>query len=114
MPAIVESAKNRPLSYDPVTQTFILYDEIQNGTKKIVRLEKLTKEELSNLAVERQLCDDQGSTVILTGEVFTKKQLADEIKNQTAVGMRMFDVDINYLKFYLSQFPIECFESWMI
>lgn len=111
IPSIIESAKKRPLSLDPASGSFILYDEVLNGSKKIVRLEKLSMDQLINLAAERQLTDEPGITVILTGRSFTKNELATEILNQTIIGKKMFDVDINYLKFYLSQFPDDCFEK---
>ncbi|GEM_PF-1658245 len=111
IPAVVESARKRPLCYDPMTGSYILYDEIASGFKKIVTLDKLSEKELIALSVERLLSDDPGNTVILTGQVFTKKQLANEIISQTIIGKKMFEIDIEYLKFYLSQFPKECFEK---
>ncbi|MEI6141045.1 MAG: hypothetical protein WCP85_17385 [Mariniphaga sp.] len=111
IPAVVESARRRPISFNPVTGTFILYDDVANGSLKIVSLEKLSSKELISLSVERYLADDPGTTIVLTGQSFTKKQLADEIMNQTAIGKQMFDIDIEYLRFYLSQFPQECFEQ---
>ena len=111
IPAVVESARKRPISFNPVTGTFILYDDIASGSLKIVPLEKLSSEELISLSVERYLTDDPGNIIVLTGQSFTKKQLADEILNQTPIGKQMFDIDIEYLRFYLSQFPKECFEQ---
>ena len=110
-PAVVESARKRPLCFDPESGSYILYDEIANGLKKIIPLEKLSEKELIALSAERHLSDGPGTTVILTGQVFTKKQLAEEIINQTPIGKQMFTIDIEYLKYYLSQFPVECFEK---
>jgi hypothetical protein len=110
IPAVVESAKKRPISFNPVSGTYILYDDIASGALKIVPLDKLSHKELISLSVERHLCDDPGTSVILTGQTFTKKQIANEIKNQTTIGKQMFEIDIEYLRFYLSQFPKECFE----
>lgn len=111
IPAVVESARKRPLCFDPVSGSYILYDEIASGLKKIIPLGKLSEKELIALSAERHLSDVPGNTIILTGQVFTKKQLADEIINQTPIGKQMFIIDIEYLKFYLSQFPEECFEK---
>ena len=111
IPAVVESARKRPISFNPATGNFILYDDIASGSLKIVPLEKLSHKELISLSVERQLADGPGTVIILTGQAYTKKQLADEIMNQTTIGKQMFEIDIEYLKFYLSQFPTECFEK---
>ena len=111
IPAVAESARKRPISFNPITGTYILYDDVANGSLKIVPLEKLSRKELIALSVERCLTDSPGNTILLTGQVFTKKQLADEILNQTAIGKQMFDIDIEYLRFYLTQFPKECFEQ---
>ena len=111
IPAVVESARKRPISFNPATGTYILYDDIASGSLKIVPLEKLSDNELISLSVERHLTDDPGTAIVLTGQAFTKKQLADEIMNQTTIGKQMFEIDIEYLRFYLSQFPKECFEK---
>jgi hypothetical protein len=33
------------------------------------------------------------------------------MRAQTKFGKQMFDADVNYLKFYLSQFPPQAFEK---
>jgi hypothetical protein len=111
LPNIIEAAKKRPLSYDPLTDSFIHYDEVCTGIKKIVPLERLNEKQLLDLVIERQLKNEPNITVVLTGETFTNERLAIEIKNQTKIGKLMYIADINYLKFYLSQFPHDCFEK---
>ena len=113
LPPIVESAKSRPLSFDPRSGSYIYYDEVKNGKKNIYPIEKLNPEQLLNLAVKRQLTNIPSTTARMAGETHTysNEQLADEMRSQTKFGKQMFDADINYLKFYLSQFPPEAFEK---
>lgn len=111
LPPIVESAKARPLSYDPRTDEFIYYDDVQKGKKKIYPLEKLTREQLLKLAIERQLTNVPSTTAVLQSQTYTNEQVAEEMRAQTKFGKQMFEADIDYLKFYLSQFPPEAFEN---
>lgn len=113
LPPIVESAKTRPLSFAPHTGVYIYYDEIANGEKKIYPIEKLSDEQLLELAIKRQLTNVPTTTSKLSKEpnTYTNEQLAEEIRAQTKFGKQMFDADINYLKYYLSQFPPEAFEK---
>jgi hypothetical protein len=111
LPAIVESAKSRPLSYDPRTDEFIYYDDVRSEKKKIYPLEKLTHQQLLKLAIERQLANVPSTTVVLKGQTYTNEQVAEEMRAQSKFGKQMFDADVNYLKFYLSQFPPEAFEK---
>jgi hypothetical protein len=111
LPPIVDSAKTRPLSYDPRTDEFIYYDDVASGKKKIYQPEKLTHEQLLKLAIERQLTNLPSATTVLTGETYTNEQVAKEMRAQTKFGKQMFEADIDYLKFYLSQFPREAFEE---
>ena len=110
LPPIVESAKSRPLSYDPRTDKFIYYDDLRTG-KKIYPLEKLTHEQLLKLAIERQLSNVPSTTTVLNGETYTNQQVAEEMRAQSKFGKQIFDADTNYLKFYLSQFPSQVFEK---
>jgi len=110
LPPIVESAKARPLSYDPRTDKFIHYDDVSRGKQKIYPLEKLTHEQLLKLAIERQLTNLPSTTTVL-GENYTNEQVAAEMRARTKFGKQMFEADINYLKFYHSQFPREAFEE---
>jgi hypothetical protein len=109
LPPIVDSAKRRPLSLDPQSGSFIYYDDVEKGKKKITPIEKLKHEQLLKLAIERQVTNKPSITATLNGQVFTNEQLAREIGAQSKIGKQMFNADIEYLKFYLSQFPQECF-----
>ena len=111
LPPIVESAKSRPLSYDPRIDEFIYYDDPRSGRKKLYPLEKLTHEQLLKLAIERQLTNVPATTSVLTDHTYTNEQVAEEMRVQTKFGKQMFAGDINYLKFYLAQFPPEAFEE---
>ena len=111
LPDIVASAKKRPLSYDPKTKRFIYYTDVLNGMSKIYPIDKLNNEELMQLAIERQLTNEPSQTAVLTGQVFSNEQVADEIRKQTKIGRQLFNADIEYLKFYLSQFPENSFEK---
>ncbi len=112
LPPIVEAAKKRPLGVNPHSGSFIYYDDLAKGSQKIVPVEKLNHDQVLKLAVERQFTNDpKSTTVTLNGQSFTKEQLVKEMRSQTKIGRQMFDADINYLKFYLSQFPKECFET---
>lgn len=113
LPPIIESAKSRPLSLDPRSGSFIHYDEVQSGKKKIYPIEKLTHDQLLDLAIKRQLTNIPSTTATLNGgtHTYTNQQLAEEMRAQSKLGKQMFDADINYLKFYLSQFPPEAFEE---
>ena len=110
-PAIVESAKSRPLSFDPDSGSFIYYDDIVEGKKKIVPIEKLTYDELMNLVLERQLKNEPNTTAILGKNTFSNEDLAREIREHSKIGTQVFSADVDYLKFYLSQFPSESFEK---
>jgi hypothetical protein len=110
LPPIVESAKSRPLSYDPRTDEFIYYDDLRSG-KKIYPLEKLTHEQLLKLAIERQLSNVPSRTTVLKGQTYTNEQIAEEVRAESKFGKQMFEADLNYLKFYLSQFPSQVFEK---
>jgi hypothetical protein len=110
LPPIVESAKSRPLSYNPRTDQFIYYDDVRSGKKKIYPLEKLTSEQLLKLAIERQLTNVPSTTAVLQSQTYTNEQVAEEMRAQSKFGKHMFKADIDYLKFYLSQFPPEAFE----
>jgi hypothetical protein len=113
LPPIVESAKSRPLSFDPRSGQFIYYDEVQSEKKKIYPLENLNHEQLLNLAIKRQLTNTPSTTATLNGgtHTYTNEQLAEEMRAQSKLGKQMFEADIDYLKFYLSQFPPEAFEK---
>lgn len=111
LPAIVPAAKKRPLSYNPVTKRFIYYDEVEDGSAKIFPIEELSDEALLDLAIKRQLTNEPAQTAVLTGQVFSNQQVAEEIKKQSKIGKQLFNTDIEYLKFYLSQFPPESFEK---
>ena len=50
IPDVAESARKRPLCFDPVTGSYVLYDDIANGLKKIIPLEKLSGKELIALS----------------------------------------------------------------
>ena len=110
LPAIVEGAKKRPLSLDPQTGSYIYYDKVEKGEQKIVPIERLTHDQLLRLAIKRQLTNEPSLTTTMNGQFFTNEQLAKEIENETKIGQQIFRSDIDYLKFYLSQFPPECFK----
>ena len=111
LPPIVESAKKRPLSFNPDAQCFVYYDDVQSGKAKIYPLERLTDGQLLDLAVERQLTDETGGYGVLNGSTYTKAQIAEELRSGSGLGNEMLNADIEYLKFYLSQFPPESFEQ---
>ena len=110
LPPIVESVKARPLSYDPRTDEFIFYEDVERGRKRIYPLEKLTQEQILKLAIERQLTNVPSTTSVLNGRTFTNEQVAQEMRSGTKFGRQMLDADIPYLKFYLSQFDPGAFE----
>lgn len=111
LPAIIESAKSRPLSYDPRTQEWIFYEDVRLGRKKIYPLPKLTPEQLLNLAIERQLRDAPSAIAVLGPHTFTNEQVAEEMRNGTKLGKQLLEADLRYLKFYLSGFPPEVFDK---
>jgi hypothetical protein len=111
LPPIIASAKSRPLSYDPRSDEFVYYDDVRSGMKKIYPLEKLSGGQLMNLAIARQLQNVPATTAVLNGQTYTNEQVAEEMRQQTKFGKRMLEADLNYLKFYLSQFPREAFDS---
>ena len=111
LPDIVEAAKKRPLSYNPASNEFIYYDKVEQGIQKIFPIDRLNHDQLLKLAVERQLSDQTSTTATLNGQLFSNEQIAEEMKSQTKIGKQIFNSDINYLRFFLSQFPKECFEQ---
>jgi len=112
LPPIIEAAKKRPLGINSRSGSFVYYDDLQKGRQKMTPIDKLSHSQLLKLAVERQLSDSpDGTTVTLNGQSFTKEQLAREMESNTKIGRQIFEAEINYLKFYLPQFPKECFEE---
>ena len=111
LPDIVESAKKRPLGFNPETGKFIYYDEVKEGVQKLIPIDKLGHDQLLNLAIERIRSNEPNTIATLNGEVFNNDQQANEVRLQTKTGKQIFESDINYLKFYLSQFPAESFEK---
>ena len=110
LPKIVESAKMRPLGYAS-NGDFVYYDGLQNGSQKLVPTEQLSEEQLLKLSIERHLTDVTGSVATLNGDNYSNTQRAKEIQDQTKIGKQLFESDIDYLKFYLEQFPEDCFEK---
>lgn len=111
LPPIVESAKSRPLSYDPRAQQWIFYDDVRLGRKKIFPLQKLTPEQQTDLVIERQLRNAPATTAVLGPQTFTNEQVAEEMRAQSKLGKQLIDADLKYLRFYLSSFPPEAFEN---
>jgi hypothetical protein len=111
LPAIIESAKSRPLSYDPRAGEWIFYDDVRLGRKKIFPVAELTPEQQLNLAIERQLRNAPTTTAVLGPHTYTNEQVAEEMRNQTKLGKQLLEADLNYLKFYLSSFPREAFDD---
>ena len=111
LPDIVESAKKRPLGIHPGTGAFVYYDELQNGKASILPLDKLNDKQKQALSVERYLTNEPGTITTLNGETVTREQAAEEIKKQSKIGKQLYEMDIQYLDFYLSQFPEKCFEK---
>jgi hypothetical protein len=111
LPPIVASAKSRPLSYDPRSDEFIYYDEVRDGKRKLYPVEKLDARQSLKLAVERQLKNAPATTAVLNGETYSNEQVAEEMRRQTKFGKQMLEADINYLKYYLGQFPPDAFEK---
>ena len=111
LPAIIESAKSRPLSYDPRADEWIFYDDVRLGKKKIVPLAELTPEQQRNLAIERQLRNAPTATAVLGPQTYTNAQVAEEMRNETKLGKQLLEADLKYLNFYLSGFPREAFDD---
>jgi hypothetical protein len=111
LPDIIETAKKRPLSINPLTGSFIYYEKVQTEDQKIIPIEKLNQEQLMKLIVERELSNEPNTTVTLNGESFSNEELAKEILLQTKIGKQIYNSEVDYLKFYLEQFPDDCFEK---
>ncbi|MBD8083335.1 hypothetical protein [Chryseobacterium caseinilyticum] len=110
LPAIIDEAKSKPLSYNPQSDSFVLYDEVASGDKKIYPLSLLDKQLRLKLVIERykkSVEDNMIST--LNGEMYSKADIIDEIKRNTSVGQNFFNLDFNYLEYYVSTFPEEVF-----
>lgn len=113
LPQIVETAIRRPLSYNPQTDKFIYYGDVCNGKIKIVPIEKLNAEQQLKLVIERQITNEPSTTVVLNGQKYTNEQIVAEMQNNTKIGKQLVEADINYLKYYLSSFPEQCFEKYI-
>lgn len=110
IPNILSYDKNRPLGYDPRNDKMILFDDVVKGRAKLIHLEMLNDEQLIKLSVERALKNEHIVMADYTGRIITNLELAQEILEQTNFGIEMMKSDIEYLKFFLSQFPQDCFE----
>lgn len=109
LPPIVETAKKRPLGIDPHTGSFIYYQDLELGIR-IVPIESLSDDLLVKLSMKRHLTNEPSNPIVtLNGQVFTNEQAALEIQSGTKIGKQLFRADIEYLKYYLSTFPKECF-----
>lgn len=108
----MEEAKAKPLSYNPKTEDFIYYDEVAAGKQKIHPLSLLDKPSKKKLAIKRYE-NSEDNTVIstLNGENYSKKDVITEIQKGTPIGESFFNLDINYLEYFLSTFPKEAFEE---
>lgn len=111
LPNIVAAAKRRPLSYNPETKSYIYYDDVAEGKAKLYPIEKLSESELRNLIIKRQLTNPPNTTSTLQGAFFSNEELAEEIQKGSKIGEQMFRADKDYLEFFLSQFPNECFDK---
>lgn len=106
LPAIVPSARLRPLSIDPHDGSFIYYDDVAQGKRKIVPIELLHDTDVQKLAVERERTNEPMVTVLQDKE-YTNSDRIREMEGNTEVGKKLISMDINYLKYYLSHFPKE-------
>ncbi|HTN46213.1 MAG TPA: hypothetical protein VL098_07675 [Flavipsychrobacter sp.] len=110
LPAIMEEAKAKPLSYNPHTQEYIYYEDVAAGKQKIYPVQLLDNKQKKKLTQKRYSASETGDVIsTLNGEAYTRKQIIEEIENDTPVGTGFADLDMNYLMFYLEDFPKEAF-----
>jgi hypothetical protein len=112
LPAIMEEAKAKPLSYNPRTQEYIYYENVAAGKQKIYPVQQLDSKQKKKLTQKRYSASEAGGLIsTLNGESYSRKQIIEEIENDTPVGTSFADLDMNYLMFYLEDFPREAFEE---
>lgn len=111
LPPIIASAKSRPLSYNPQTGSFIYYDDVQEGKARLYPLDKLQENDLLRLAIERQKQNGGVETGVLNGNSYSAEEAVAEMRNGTKLGKQLVQADLDYLRFYLEQFPAESFDK---
>lgn len=110
LPPIAEEAKLKPLSYNPQSCEFIYYDEVATGTQKIYPFSRLDKDARTILAIKRYQSSEEDMMVSsLNGETYSKEDIVKEIEKETSVGQNFLSLDLNYLEYYLSTFPMKVF-----
>lgn len=103
LPKIEGPARNKPLSYDPVRDKFILYDDILSGKEKIVPLETLSYEQQKKLVLERNRVAPEYTIGIIAGGIYPKNEVIVAIENDTELGKTAIKAEIAYLSELLKQ-----------
>ncbi len=111
LPPITETAKKIPLGIIPHTGEAIYYSEVEKGEKKLSLPDKLNTDQQITLSMKRYLANEPGIIATLNGQSLTNEMAAAEIKKQSVIGRQLLKMDINYLEYYLSKFPENCFEK---
>jgi hypothetical protein len=103
LPDIKGPDRNKPLCYDPQRDKFIYYDELIEGTEKIVPLETLTHEQRKKLAAERNRAGSDYTAQVLSGAAHTRDEVTEDILAETDFGKMHTEADLSYLSDLLKQ-----------
>jgi hypothetical protein len=103
IPKIEGPARNKPLSYDPMRDRFILYDDILSGKEKVVPVETLSYEQQKKLVLERNRAAPEYTIGTITGGIYPKKELIEAIESDTELGRTTIKAEIAYLSELLKQ-----------
>ena len=103
MPKIAGPDRKKPLCYDPKRGKFITFDEIISGLEKIVPLDSLSSEDLTNLVVERQRVGPDYRGQAMSGSLMSRDDVVKAILRDEPFGRATVEADISHLRDLLSQ-----------
>lgn len=103
LPKIEGPARNKPVSYDPLRDKFILFDDILSGKEKIVPVENLSYEQQKKLVLERNRVSPEYTIGTITGGIYPKKEVIVGIEGDTELGKTTVRAEISYLSELLKQ-----------
>jgi hypothetical protein len=103
LPEIDPLHRNKPLSYDPSRNKFILFDEIVSGREKIVPLDTLSDADLKKLVIERQLKGPDYTIRSISGEPLSRDDVVQAIERDDPFGQAMVEAEVAYLQDFLKE-----------
>ena len=98
---IKEEDRKRPLCYDPARKKFIFYDDIITGQEKIIPVDKLSKNDLKKLIIERwRVLPDNSAPIVggISGPHYSRNDVISAIERDEPFGLMTIEADKSYLQ----------------